>query len=216
MDVETTSQGKGFDAGQVGNVANLQNTVGACCTSGKLQLSFVYNALSQSIYPVPWFDTVWRGLHYPKHSVILWLAAHSRLLTQDRLCRMGMLELNRCVLCQSQQLETCKHLFFECQFSADIWNKVMNWMSFSRRSCNWNHLINWYSFNLKGGGCKQQLKRMALLMTIYMIWQERNMRIFQRKFREPEMLFRGIKFLIFSKILNVKLPIHMKDTLVNM
>ncbi|XP_020264077.1 uncharacterized protein LOC109840002 [Asparagus officinalis] len=111
---------------------------------------------------------------------------------------------------QHKHMETCEHLYFECQYSATVWNKIMDWLSYRWKSCKWNQLTTWYS-NLKGIGFKKKLKRMALSAAVYLIWQERNLRIFQHKARDPEKLFRVVKITIFAKILNEDIPNHVRD-----
>ncbi|XP_020263459.1 uncharacterized protein LOC109839447 [Asparagus officinalis] len=187
-----------------GSANNLINTINNCHSGGKFLISSVYKALISFSPPVPWFNTVWERLNYPKHSFVLWLASQSRLLTQDRLCKMNIITSNQCVLCPGhhQAEETCQHLFFDCPYSAQVWNNVMDWMNFSWRSCNWLHLFDWYNNNLRGKGFKKKLKRMVLAVTVYLVWQERNLRAFQGKSRDPVTLFRLIKFTVFTKILN--------------
>ncbi|XP_020264639.1 uncharacterized protein LOC109840410 [Asparagus officinalis] len=169
-----------------GSFASLKNAIDDCCCNDKIQQSAVYSKLAHSAAtPVSWYETVWDNFNFPKHSFTVWLACNSKLLTKDRLCRLGILNPNQncCVLCSSHQLETISHLFFDCQFSAGIWNGVIDWLNFKWRSCDWNMIIGWYSNNLKGKGSKKKLKRLALADTTYMIWQERNLRIFQSKMR---------------------------------
>ncbi|XP_020266158.1 uncharacterized protein LOC109841616 [Asparagus officinalis] len=157
-----------------GNTDNIKNTLSERCTDDKLQLSAVYKALVQPANVVVWAKTVWDGFLYPKHSFIFWLACHSRLLTKDRLCRMGILSTNQnhCVLCNGHHLETRDHVFFECQFSAAVRNMEP----------------------------MKKLKRMCLSIAVYMIWKERNQRIFQAKERHPAQIFRDIKLTVFSKV----------------
>ncbi|XP_010544332.1 PREDICTED: uncharacterized protein LOC104816978 isoform X2 [Tarenaya hassleriana] len=45
----------------------------------------------------------------------------SRLPTKDRLHRWGVTPEALCVLCEATE-ETHQHLFFECRFSAQVWN----------------------------------------------------------------------------------------------
>ncbi|XP_020243601.1 uncharacterized protein LOC109821859 [Asparagus officinalis] len=152
--------------GMLGSTENLTNLIDSCCVNGKIVVSAVYEKLNHSSQQVAWSATVWDSLHYPKHSFILWLVAHSRLLTQERLCRMNIINTNRCVLC-SNQLETCQHLFFDCQYSASVWNKVMDWLKFNCRSCDWEHIIDWYSCRLRRNNFTEKLKRMALSVSVY-------------------------------------------------
>ncbi|XP_020243151.1 uncharacterized protein LOC109821371 [Asparagus officinalis] len=189
--------------GKFGNVTNVLNVIAGNCSESKVHLSSIYNVLIHQNAQAPWYKTVWDGWHYPKHSFILWLAIHQRLLTQERLCRMRMLDTNTCVLCSHQQPETCKHLFFECDYSVNIWNRVMDWLNYKWRSCIWDNVVDWYTLRLKGEGFMKKLKRMALSTSVYAIWQERNQRIFQSIARGPEIVLRSVKFTILSKILNM-------------
>ncbi|XP_020258655.1 uncharacterized protein LOC109835070 [Asparagus officinalis] len=178
-----------------------------------MKISSVYNAISQSLATVTWAKTVWGGLHYPKHSMILWLATLSKLLTKDRLCRMGILENNQCVLCDDSvsHQESRNHLFFECQFSSYVWNNLMAWLKYSWRSCCWNQVLRWYSNNLRGLGFRKKLKRMMLSGAVYWIWKERNQRIFQQKARSPDQLIKEIKISLLSKVLNEDVPENLKE-----
>ncbi|XP_020254147.1 uncharacterized protein LOC109831221 [Asparagus officinalis] len=198
-----------------GNADEVLNILNSCSSNGKLRLSLVYNILTNSSAAINWSETTWGRLNYPKHSIIIWLAFHSRLLTQERLCRFRILSTNCCVLC-SRQPENCKHLFFECQYSAEVWNNVMDWLGYTWRSCTWVQLSSWYSSCLKGKGFKKDLKRMALSVAVYFIWQERNVRIFQGIARTPDTLFRAIKVSIFTRILNDDFPAHIKEMIVNL
>ncbi|XP_020243132.1 uncharacterized protein LOC109821353 [Asparagus officinalis] len=55
---------------------------------------------------------------------------------------------------------------------------------------------------LKGRGLKQQFKKMALTTSIYFIWRERNLRLFQQRSRSAGDLVRDIKFDVLTFILN--------------
>ncbi|XP_020266003.1 uncharacterized protein LOC109841442 [Asparagus officinalis] len=193
-----------------GDRNNLQRVMESCYVNGKLQISAIYNALTISATHAIWSDTTWGGLHYPKHSVILWLVTLSGLLTKDGLCKMGMLNENQYILCTTQQ-ETCKHIFFECQYSAHIWNEMMEWLNYSWRSCSWDKVVNWYSTHLKGKGFMEKMKRMALSATVYWIWKERNMRIFQGKLHTLAQLVREVKISILSKVINEEIPELIND-----
>ncbi|XP_020240887.1 uncharacterized protein LOC109819544 [Asparagus officinalis] len=185
-----------------GGVGNLIQLIGSCYKGGKLKLSALYHALNPASSNVQWHNTIWESLCYPKHSFISWLAVNNRLNTQDRLLRRGIINTNHCTLCTASFQESRSHLFFECAYSSDVWNCIMDWLQFSWRSCHWEILINWFSSRLKGRGIKQRVKRMALSATIYAIWTERNMRVFQGKNRSVEHLVNGIKVDIMTVLLN--------------
>ncbi|XP_020262492.1 uncharacterized protein LOC109838459 [Asparagus officinalis] len=189
-----------------GGVGNLIQLIGSCYKGGKLKLSALYHALNPTSSNVQWHNTIWESLCYPKHSFISWLTVNNRLNTQDRLLRRGIINTNHCTLCTDSFQENRSHLFFECAYSSDVWNCIMDWLQFSWRSCHWEILINWFSSRLKGRGIKQRVKRMALSATIYAIWNERNMRVFQQKSRPVEHLVKGIKVDIMTVLLNSNIP----------
>ncbi|XP_020271061.1 uncharacterized protein LOC109846249 [Asparagus officinalis] len=196
-----------------GDVNNLFRSIAKCHNEGKMKISSIYSAISQFTAVAPWVNTVWGGLHYPKHSIILWLAVLSKLLTKDRLCNMGMLDINQCILCADtgNYLETRNHLFFDCRYSSYVWNKLMAWLEFPWRSCSWDQVLRWYSNNLKGVGFMKRIKRMVFSVAVYWIWKERNMRTFQQKSRSPDQLVREIKITLLLKILNEDIPEHLRD-----
>ncbi|XP_020270900.1 uncharacterized protein LOC109846087 [Asparagus officinalis] len=185
-----------------GGEENLRNLINSCHHSGKLRLSDLYNALSPVSQEVPWYNLVWGGLNVPKHSFICWLVLQDRILTQDRLLRRGVIDSNICRLCSGVECETRKHLFFECAYSCEIWNRVMEWLGFNWKSCYWNQLIHWFTVRLRGRGLKQKLKRLALIATIYYIWQERNARIFRQQSRNPDQMVKLIQTEIWIIMLN--------------
>ncbi|XP_020258575.1 uncharacterized protein LOC109834980 [Asparagus officinalis] len=185
-----------------GGVENLIQLLNSCTINSKLQVSAVYHAISPVTYAVPWHITVWDKRCYPKHAFICWLAVQNKLLTQDRLLRRGIINENVCCLCSGGNLESRDHLFFDCNFSREIWNNIMDWLQFSWKSCDWNLLMNWFCTRLRGNSFKHGIKRMALSAAIYRIWCERNARIFQSKTKGVEQLANNIKMDILINNLN--------------
>ncbi|KAJ8570050.1 hypothetical protein K7X08_006627 [Anisodus acutangulus] len=109
---------------------------------------------------------------------ILYLAFHSRLLTKDRLANWGCVDDVDCVLCGSEG-ENTSHLFFNCSFSAQIWQKVLWWLNIHKQVCNWENETSWAVTHCKGKQPRAEVYRIALASSVYHIWQERNNRIFK-------------------------------------
>ncbi|XP_074305233.1 uncharacterized protein LOC141640282 [Silene latifolia] len=65
---------------------------------------------------VNWWKLCWNSLNVPKSSFIYWAVMLGRLLTRDRLAKMGGPTSMECYLCQGAD-ESHRHLFFECEFS---------------------------------------------------------------------------------------------------
>lgn len=82
-------------------------------------------ALMRGDFPkVQWKKLVCNNFGSPKWIFILRLAAHSRLVTRDRLMNWGIIGNQECPLCAAQP-ETIAHLFFKCDISAYIWNQLL-------------------------------------------------------------------------------------------
>ncbi|XP_020887742.1 uncharacterized protein LOC110230094 [Arabidopsis lyrata subsp. lyrata] len=69
---------------------------------------------------VPWTKVIWFKEAVPRYSFITWLAMKGRLPTKDRLRSWGLNIPDACVICSSG-LEIHDHLFFDCSFSASVW-----------------------------------------------------------------------------------------------
>ncbi|XP_020254288.1 uncharacterized protein LOC109831370 [Asparagus officinalis] len=185
-----------------GGAENLKLLINSCYNAPKVHLSSLYKCLCPITTRVQWHSTVWENLNYPKHSFVLWLAVQNRLLTQDKLIRRGIIQVNSCSLCAGAETESRDHLFFKCDYSREVWNGVMDWLKYKWRACEWNLLMDWYNCRLKGKGFKQRTKRMALAATVYCIWKERNSRIFKQKVHNAALLIRSIKIEMLTVILN--------------
>ncbi|XP_074277930.1 uncharacterized protein LOC141601536 [Silene latifolia] len=76
---------------------------------------------------VPWFKSVWNKFIIPKHSFILWLLNQERLLTLDRLFKMGITQQTRCFLCGIHD-ENHRHLFQECVYARQCYTQLFAWL----------------------------------------------------------------------------------------
>ncbi|XP_020253930.1 uncharacterized protein LOC109830996 [Asparagus officinalis] len=108
-----------------GDSDNLKMLINSCCKNSKVKLSALYEALSPVGNKVSWYKTYWEDLNVPKHSFIHWLVVQNKLLTQDRLMKRGIITVNACSMCAGACLESRDHLFFECIFSCNVWNHIM-------------------------------------------------------------------------------------------
>ncbi|XP_020254176.1 uncharacterized protein LOC109831254 [Asparagus officinalis] len=188
-----------------GGIINLKQCLNSSYRNSKIQLSLLYANLPPSSNKVTWYETVWERLNPPRQSFILWLAIQNKLLTKDMLANRGLLQSVHCVLCEGACLESRNHLFFDCVFSNEVWNGIMNWLQFNWRPCDWILITNWFSDRLKGNRFKLKVRRMALAAIVYNIWRERNARIFQSKNRCTDQIIRDVKIDMLSTILNSRL-----------
>ncbi|XP_074321716.1 uncharacterized protein LOC141658812 [Silene latifolia] len=75
-----------------------------------------YNWIRHKTGKVPWKFVCWNSLNVPKTSFIFWAAQQNRLLTLDRVLKMGMGHDTTCFICGLEP-ETHPHLFYKCVYS---------------------------------------------------------------------------------------------------
>ncbi|XP_074298036.1 uncharacterized protein LOC141628841 [Silene latifolia] len=86
-----------------------------------------YSWLVDEVDDVPWFPWIQNRMLLPKHSFHVWLVAQNRLLTQDRLIRMKIIQVNCCFLCSNAE-ESIDHLFFSCPYSQQCKQLLATWL----------------------------------------------------------------------------------------
>jgi hypothetical protein len=135
---------------------------------------------SQSMYALVNFrgvkqiflPAVWKLKIPPRIQVFLWLFSQNKVMTRDNLRKRGMPKPLECSLCK--EIETVRHLFFECLISELLWDmvfvvlgiRVTDFLSIaSRWLCNTRHL----QFNFVSSAI------------IWSIWNNRNSIVFNRK-----------------------------------
>lgn len=125
---------------------------------------------------VSWSKAIWFKEAVPRHSFTAWLAIKGRLPSKDRLRSWGINVPETCVLCNSG-LETHDHLFFECPFSAGIW------LPFASRVRPAPPILlhtaaTWTLLPQQPPNRATIILKLILQSATYLIWRERNSRIF--------------------------------------
>ncbi|XP_074296890.1 uncharacterized protein LOC141627550 [Silene latifolia] len=128
------------------------------------------------------------------------MAAQQKLATVDNLVRRGSYLVNRCVLCL-QASETHRHLFFQCEFSGELWRSVLGWMGIQGRTAKYWQELSWCSSRYAKKHWKSGWFRCCLAATIYFIWQERNARIFGGKTSTIHTLATQLRFAVGTRLI---------------
>lgn len=142
-----------------------------------------------------WHSLVWFGQGAPRWSFIEWLVVLGRLSTKDRLISWGMAVSPQCTLCMTV-LESHSHLFFDCPFSSLIWRQLLVRNGISRPILPFSQELEWAVYNMNGKSFRDVLFKLSMAASIYTLWEERNMRIFQGKARDVD----GVSLAIFNSI----------------
>ncbi|XP_070043271.1 uncharacterized protein [Nicotiana tomentosiformis] len=112
---------------------------------------------------------------------------HKLLYTKDRLLKWGIQTDQTCLLC-TQANESIQHLFFECQYAAELWKMMLKWQGISRNIYGWSEELKWAENWTRSRNAKSELFKMVLAECVYFVWQERNARLFQDKARNWEII----------------------------
>ncbi|KAL8526044.1 hypothetical protein ACS0TY_015314 [Phlomoides rotata] len=76
------------------------------------------------------FDRMWSSSAPKRHQAIVWKVLKERMPTRDQLRRRGIIPASgeaSCVLCSDHE-ENISHVFFHCNFSSEIWCKILDWL----------------------------------------------------------------------------------------
>nr|GEW52162.1 hypothetical protein [Tanacetum cinerariifolium] len=97
---------------------------------------------------VNWSNMVWFTHCIPRHAFHLWLVLRRRLKTQDMLRPWDVdpsTDLNAltCVFCKLQ-MDSYEHLFFECSFSAHVWQLVRIYAELEHIRPVLNDITSWF------------------------------------------------------------------------
>jgi hypothetical protein len=71
----------------------------------------------------PW-ERIWKACAPGKCKFFMWLVAHGRCWTADRLARKGLPHPHLCPLCDQEE-ETLNHLLISCVFPRDVWFQIL-------------------------------------------------------------------------------------------
>ncbi|XP_056690394.1 uncharacterized protein [Spinacia oleracea] len=168
----------------------------------KLSISQIYRELRGNFQKVSWRKMLCNNYAPPKCTFITWLAIMGRLATCENLLKVGVHCDQVCSQCNKEN-ETFEHLFFLCDFSYEVWSAILRWMGFRRNVEAWSvelQLLKQHNNN----SVSHNVYRMAISMTVYLLWKERNARRFSQLLHTPNMIVRHALMLIYTRCYSVK------------
>eukprot|EP00253_Pinus_taeda_P014954 PITA_14954 len=134
----------------------------------------------------PDWKIIWERNWWPKVSIFIWLASENKILTWDRIKKKGFNGPSRCCLCNSDG-ETRNHLLINCPFAKTLWmNTKRTFGKLENAPSEFNEVV--FQWNKETFQCKVIRRAWDLIsgFVLWMIWKERNRRIFQNTTKEPE------------------------------
>ncbi|KAL9691979.1 hypothetical protein QQ045_012408 [Rhodiola kirilowii] len=90
-----------------------------------------------------WESLVWNRFNALWDFVNTWLASQDRVMTKDRILRMGDSVDPGCVLCGKTD-DSRDHLFFMCPVAEELWLRALRFVGVSNGPSQWHMLIPWF------------------------------------------------------------------------
>ena len=145
--------------------------------------------------PLPHGPNGLEALGPPKVKFFAWHTLQDRIWTADRLAKRGWPNCGPCPLCRGVQ-ECGTHLFFRCRFTLRLWNLVIQkflihdmdtsaWSSF-------DSVKTWWASMSAVGTTNRKAKASITMLVSWVIWNERNARVFRHKSKPPPTLLNTI------------------------
>ena len=131
------------------------------------------------------------------------MAILNRLPTLDRLLSWDIEIEDNYLLCQNE-LKTKDHLFFGCDYSKGIWQRILTLSGVIRETGSWAEELAWAESHLKGKSMRSIVLRLAWKAFIYHVWRERNSRKNNQNSQSSTQIFEQIKGIICIKIAELK------------
>uniref|UniRef100_A0A251VNU9 Putative RNA-directed DNA polymerase, eukaryota, Reverse transcriptase zinc-binding domain protein n=1 Tax=Helianthus annuus TaxID=4232 RepID=A0A251VNU9_HELAN len=171
--------------------------------------SGVWNSIRYRSPEVEWGSLVWFAQCIPRHAFLMWLIMRGKLLTQDKILQWGIerrknMNMMCCMLCY-QNNDSHSHLFFECPFSAQVWISVRQKVDMVSVQPKWTDIIDWLLPRARSRSVANYAARLLVAASAYIIWQERNARIFKNQMRPPEVISEVILNTVRYKLMGAKL-----------
>ncbi|GJS50336.1 reverse transcriptase zinc-binding domain-containing protein [Tanacetum coccineum] len=166
-------------------------------------VNHTYRELLRNDDDAEWWKIIWFSLNIPKHAFIVWLAVQNKLTTQDKIKQWGSYDVMCCALCR-RDLDSHSHLFFECDYSKEFWDKVNDKMGVCGSNYNWNGIVADMSRKFNGNSINSIVRRLCFAASVYLVWQERNSRIFRDEARSTEELFKILIDVVRMRLLSLK------------
>ena len=161
-----------------------------------------WNHIRTTSLTVSWHKGVWFTHNTPKFSFCVWLAAHNRLPTGERLLQWNGGAAGTCVLCNNN-IETRDHLFFSCLYVSEIWTALAKGILKDAYTTDWSQLLDHIS-SPNQNRIESFLARYVFQATVYTIWVERNGRRHGEEPHSTNLLINWIDKHIRNKISTIR------------
>ena len=107
----------------------------------------------------------------------MWLVAHNRCWTADRLAKRGLAHPEKCPLCDQEE-ETINHLLLSCVFARQIWFEILQGLGLQElapQSEDPSFEEWWHKVSNKVSGQVQKGLNSIIILVAWLLWNHRNL-----------------------------------------
>ncbi|XP_073367762.1 uncharacterized protein [Aegilops tauschii subsp. strangulata] len=163
--------------------------------SGQYTSASAYKAQFLGVVLSPMDQMVWKAWAPLKVKFFAWLALQDRIWTADRLAKRGWPNCGPCPLCKGVQ-ECGPHILFKCRYSLRLWRLVIQRFGIDDMDTTSWHLMDsvesWWVSTCDVGTTDRKAKASITILVSWVIWNERNARVFRHKSAPPPILLNSI------------------------
>ncbi|CAL1377701.1 unnamed protein product [Linum trigynum] len=142
---------------------------------------------------VEWAFLLWGKYFIPKHSVLVWLIIHNRIVTKDKLFSWGKVVDQTCMLCPGGD-ESRDHLFAECSYFQAVLRGALSVLQVPN-CAEWLLSLQWAVRQWQGKkSVAARLEKLVWVVAVSSVWKERCSRLYgDRRASSPFQLVAPIK-----------------------
>ncbi|XP_038999926.1 uncharacterized protein LOC120125606 [Hibiscus syriacus] len=108
---------------------------------------------------------------------------------------MGLINDCLCVFCNTE-LETREHLFLQCPTATLMWETAFTLSGLQFTFCSWDVFVERACSTWRGKSMLTMIMKLLLNALVYLLWEERNKRMFQGRSRPASELLKTVKDVI--------------------
>jgi hypothetical protein len=149
-------------------------------SNGQYSAKSAYEGFFLGATPFAPWELIWKTWAPPKCRFFMWLVAHNKCWTADRLARRGLPRPGCCPLCDQEE-ETINHLLVACVFAREFWFHLLRQVGLHALSPQpgENSFLDWWD---RANGATSELLRQGvnslIMLGAWTIWSHRNRCVF--------------------------------------
>jgi len=148
--------------------------------SGQYSAKSAYDAMFIGAIHFQPCERIWKSWAPGKCKFFMWLVAHNRCWTADRLAKKGLAHPEKCPLCDQEE-ETINHLLLSCVFARQTWFEILLGLGLQVLSPQledpsfeeW-----WHKVSSKVSGQVQKGLNSTIILVAWSLWIHRNQCVF--------------------------------------